>query len=207
MFSGPFDESIVKRAIDQGLVSIDFVDIRDFGIGTHKSVDDTPYGGGQGMVLRVDVLQAAIDSVKKSSDEHKTKVFLLDAAGESFNQQKAVELSKLDHLILICGHYEGVDARIENYIDGKISIGNFVTTGGELPAMLVVDSVARLVKGVLKEGVTDNESHSESLEGRLEYPQYTKPDIFEGQQVPQVLKSGDHKKIEVWKKSNLQSRS
>lgn len=194
MFQGPFDSSIVKRAIDKNLVKINFVNIRDFGIGNHKAVDDSPYGGGQGMILRVDVLAKAIENVRKKNA--KEKIFLLSPQGKTFNQGLAFELSKLDHLILICGHYEGVDARIDNFIDGKISIGDFITTGGELPAMLIVDSVSRLINGVLKKGVTDNES----FPNLLEYSQYTKPNEYKNFNVPKILLSGNHKKIEEYRK-------
>ncbi len=194
MFQGPFDSSIVKRAIDKNLLKIKFINIRDFGIGKHKMVDDSPYGGGQGMILRVDVLEKAIKNAKEKNV--KEKVFLLSPAGKTFNQKKALELSKLDHLILICGHYEGVDARIDNFIDGKISIGDFITTGGEIPAMLIIDSVSRLISGVLKKGVTGNES----FPNLLEYSQYTKPNEYKNFNVPKILLSGDHKKIEEYRK-------
>lgn len=194
MFQGPFDSSIIKRARDRNLIKINFVNIRDFGIGNHKMVDDSPYGGGQGMILRVDVLEKAIEKVRRKNG--KEKVFLLSPHGKNFNQKKALELSKLDHLILICGHYEGVDARIDNFIDGKISIGDFITTGGEIPAMLIVDSVSRLSKEVLKNGVTDNESFPDLLE----YSQYTKPNEYKNLKVPEILLSGDHKKIDEYRK-------
>ncbi|HKC14742.1 MAG TPA: tRNA (guanosine(37)-N1)-methyltransferase TrmD [Patescibacteria group bacterium] len=194
MFEGPFNHSIVKRAKEKKLVEIEFVNIRNFGIGNHKTVDDTPYGGGAGMVLRVDVLEKAVKSIKIKGE---SKIFLLSPHGETFNQQKALELSKLDHLILICGHYEGVDARVDNFIDGKISIGDFITTGGEIPAMLVVDSITRLITGVLKEGVTQ----SESFPDLLEHSQYTKPAFHKNLKVPEILLSGDHKKIEEFRKN------
>lgn len=194
MFQGPFDHSIIKKAIERKLVEINIVDIRNYGIGRHKLVDDTPYGGGMGMVMRADVLVKAIDSVKqKKSNE---KVFLMSPHGPTYDQSKANELSLLDHLIIVCGHYEGVDNRVEKFVDEKISIGDFITTGGEIPAMLITDSVVRLVKGVLKEGVTSSESFSELLE----YPQYTKPQIFKNLKVPEILLSGDHKKIDEFRK-------
>lgn len=193
MFEGPFSHSIVKKAQEKKLLEIDFINIRDFGVGSHKTVDDTPYGGGKGMVLKVDVLEKAIRSVKLKNN---SKIFLLSPHGETYTQTKALELSKLTHLVLICGHYEGVDARVDNFIDGKISIGDFVTTGGEIPAMLVVDSIARLIKGVLKEGVTDNES----FPNLLEHSQYTKPSVYKNLKVPKILLSGDHKKIDDFRK-------
>jgi tRNA (guanine37-N1)-methyltransferase len=201
MFQGPFDFSIINRAIEKGQVEINFIDIRDFGIGKHKTVDDTPYGGGTGMILKVDVLKAAIDSVidtKLNKDDQ--KIILTSAGGTTFKQSKAKKFSGLKHLIIICGHYEGVDARIKDYIDEEVSIGDFVLTGGEIPAMVIVDSVTRLIPGVLKDGVTENESHS--VENVLEHPHYTRPDVFEGKSVPDVLKNGNHAEIEKWKKTN-----
>lgn len=194
MFEGPFSHSIVKRAIEKKLLDLQFVNIRDFGLGSHKLVDDAPYGGGKGMILRVDVLSSALEKVK-SKKFRKQRVILLSPHGKTFNQKLAGKLSKLDHLILVCGHYEGVDARFDKFIDGKISIGDFITTGGEIPAMLVVDSVARLIKGVLKEGVTSQESFSDLLE----YSQYTKPRIYKNLKVPEVLLSGNHKKIKEFR--------
>lgn len=201
MFQGPFDYSIIKNAMAQNAVQINYVDIRDFGIGKHKTVDDTPYGGGKGMILKVDVLKAALDSIfDKNLPKDEQKSFLMSAKGEIFNQTQAKDLSKLKHLILICGHYEGVDERITNYIDGEISIGEFVLTGGELPAMIIVDAVTRLLPNVLGEEVTENESHSAKT--KLEHPQYTRPDEFDGNSVPEVLRSGNHKLINNWKKEN-----
>lgn len=197
MFSGPFDYSIVKRAIDKKLIDINLVNIRDFGLGKHKVVDDKPFGGGSGMILKADVLRSAIDSVKdKKLSKNEEKVFLLGAHGKTFNWIAASDFSKLKHLILLCGHYEGVDERIKSFIDGEISIGDFITTGGEIPAMLITDAVARLVEGVLKEGVGTSESFFENLE----YPHYTSPREFKGLTVPDVLLSGNHSKIQNWKK-------
>lgn len=200
MFKGPFDYSIIKNAIKKNKVSIDFTDIRNFGIGKHKVVDDKPYGGGHGMILRVDVLEKAISVLKdKKLDTNPPtggqKVVLLSPNGKTFNQKKAQELSRLSHLILVCGHYEGVDERVKKFIDEELSIGDFILTGGEIPAMVLVDSVVRLIDGVLKKGVTAAESFSPILE----YPQYTKPNIYKNFSVPPILLSGDHKKIKEWK--------
>lgn len=198
MFEGPFAHSIVKNAINKNLVTVAFVNIRDFGIGKHKTVDDKPYGGGKGMIIRVDVLERAIEKAKqsyKTSDKNR-KVILLEPVGKTFNQKKAIQFSKLKHLILICGHYEGFDARIKKYTDEVISIGDFILTGGEIPAMLIVDSIARLIKGVLPENVTNEESFSRNT---LEYPQYTRPEIYNNQKVPAILLSGDHKQISDWR--------
>lgn len=203
MFLGPFSESIIKKAAQKKLIEIEFINIRDFGLGSHKLVDDTPYGGGRGMILRVDVLKQAID---KAKDKRKrSRIILMSPHGKTFNQSKALELSKLEHIILVCGHYEGVDERINEFIDEKVSVGDFIVTGGEIPAMLIVDSVARLVKGVLKEGVTDLESFSDLLE----HPQYTKPPVFKigkkALKVPEVLLSGNHKKIDEYRKIESQN--
>jgi len=200
MFEGPFSHSIIKRAIEKGNAEINFVDIRDFGIGKHKTVDDKPYGGGAGMILKVDVLKSAIDHTRiKKLNINSEKIILMSAKGKAYNQKIAKDLSKLEHLIIICGHYEGVDERISNYIDDEIRIGDFVVTGGEIPAMLIADSVVRLIPSVLKEGVVENESFSE--EGILEHPHYTRPEIFDGKSVPEILLKGDHKKISEWKNS------
>lgn len=197
MFSGPFDYSILKRAKEKKLVKIILVNIRDFGIGKHKIVDDKPFGGGTGMILKVDVLLTAIENSKdKKLTNKEQKVFLLGAHGKKFDWKMASNLSKLKHLILVCGHYEGVDERIKNFIDGEISIGDLIVTGGEIPAMLITDAIVRLTKDVLKEGVATSESFFENLE----YPHYTTPREFKGKSVPKVLLSGNHKEIEKWKK-------
>lgn len=203
MFTGPFDVSIIKRAQEKKLVEIELINIRDFGIGSHQMVDDTPYGGGIGMVLRVDVLREAIESTKinfsKQTDTEKLqqKVILMSASGKPYKQATAKHFSQLDHLIIICGHYEGVDERIMHYIDEEISIGDFVLTGGELPAMVIADSVTRLLEGAITKGAVEDESFSQPE--RLEYPHYTKPSSYDGQDVPEVLLSGNHKKIADWR--------
>lgn len=198
MFHGPFKYSIVKRAVDKKLVEIDLINIRDFGIGRHKVVDDKPYGGGLGMILRVDVLEKAVNSCKNKNVSFKNKkAILLDPRGKTFNQQMAKEFSKLEHLILACGHYEAVDNRIDYFIDEKISVGDFIVTGGEIPAMIITDATARLIKGVLKPEVTNVESFSPFLE----YPQYTRPRVYKNYSVPNILLSGDHKKIGEWQKA------
>ncbi|MDP2585383.1 MAG: tRNA (guanosine(37)-N1)-methyltransferase TrmD [Candidatus Levybacteria bacterium] len=196
MFIGPFDSSIVKNAKKKNLVKINFVNIRDFGIGKHKVVDDKPYGGGLGMILRVDVLEKAITQARdKNYDAKSQKVILLSPHGKTFNQKKALEFANLKHLILVCGHYEGTDERVKKFIDEELSIGDFIATGGEIPTMLVVDTVTRLIKGVLKEGVTTTESFSQLLE----YPQYTKPNTYRNLSVPSILLSGNHGKIKSWR--------
>jgi len=197
MFVGPFSESILKNAQKKGLLKIEFVNIRDFGEGRHKIVDDKPYGGGIGMVMKVDILDKAIQSVKdKKLSKDEQKVILLDPRGKVFKQETAQNYSKLKHLIFLCAHYEGVDERVRNLVDETISIGDFVLTGGEIPTMAIVDSVARLIPDVLKEDATKNESFSTS---QLEYPQYTTPREYNGQKVPEVLLNGNHKEIENWR--------
>lgn len=210
IFPPVFNSSIIGRTQKKRLVTIRLVNIRDFAHDRHKSVDDRAYGGGAGMVMRVDVLERAISSVKGSDlkvvkgltlkRKYKEKVILLDPKGKEFNQAKARNYVKLDHLILICGHYEGVDARISHFVDEKISIGNYVLTGGEIPAMIVTDVVTRLIPNVLtKKDATINESFSKT--GYLEEPQFTRPAIYKGLRVPSVLLSGNHKKIDEWRKS------
>jgi tRNA (guanine37-N1)-methyltransferase len=196
MFKGPFDSSIIKRAIDNKLIEINFVNLRGFGLGDHQTVDDTPYGGGKGMILKVDVLQSAIEETKdKNLKKDEQKIVLLGAHGKQFKQEVAQSFSKLKHLILICGHYEGFDERIKEFIDMEISVGDFILTGGEIPAMLITDAVCRLVNGVIKE----DSAAFESFSPYLEYPQYTKPQDYKGLKVPEVLLSGDHAKINAWR--------
>lgn len=198
MFKGPFDASIVKRAESRDLIKVEVHDLRKWGESDRRNVDDRPYGGGVGMIIRVDILDAAISKLKTKN----SKILLLDATGTKYTQQKAQELSKLEHIILIAGHYEGVDHRVhEHLVDGVISIGDYVLTGGEIPAMVVVDSVIRLLPGVLgKDESSADESHKEP--GYLEYPQYTRPEIYKGWEVPKVLLSGNHREIEKWRKKS-----
>lgn len=198
MFSGVLQTSIVKRAIEKGKVTVNMINLRDFGIGNHKTVDDKPYGGGVGMVLKVDVMHAAIEQAKKANKD--TKVVLLDPRGIPFSQAVAEELSQLPSITLLCGHYEGYDERIREYIDIEISMGDFVLTGGEIPAMAILDSVTRLIPGVLgKDESSRNESFSKDELGKriLEHPQYTRPQIFKNAKVPAELLSGDHKKVKA----------
>jgi len=198
MFKGPFDESIIKRAQEKGLVEINIHDLRVWGEGKRKAVDDRPYGGGVGMILRVDIIDAALKELKKKD----SKVILLDATGKTFDQKTARDLSKQKHLILVAGHYEGVDHRVhEHLVDEVISIGNYVLTGGEIPAIVVTDAISRLIPGVLeKPAAIELESFSE--ENVVEYPQYTRPENYKGHRVPEVLLSGNHKEIEKWRKEN-----
>lgn len=199
MFTPVINSSILKRAQEKGKVEIECIDLRDYGIGTHKSVDDKPYGGGAGMVLRVDVVEAAITDAKK--DHPDAYVILLDARGETFSQKRAEELAQKKDLILICGHYEGFDERIREYVDAELSIGDFILTGGEIPAMLIVDSIIRLLPGVLgKDESSMYESFSSTPHGRiLEHPHYTRPASYKGKDVPEVLLSGDPKKVGLFR--------
>lgn len=200
MIRGFFEESIVKRAVEKKLVGIDLVNLRDFAINTYGSVDDRPYGGGAGMILRIEPIYNAILNVKSqmSKPNLKSKILLTSPKGKQFNQKKAIQYSKLDHLIIIAGHYEGVDERVLDYVDEEISLGDFVMTGGEIAAAAMTDAVVRLIPGVLKKAeATQVESFFGNL---LEYPQYTRPESFKGKKVPKILLSGNHKKIEEWKK-------
>lgn len=206
MFVGPFDYSIIKNAKKKDLLEIDFVNIRNLGEGKHKMVDDTEYGGGIGMVMKVNVLHGAIKSVKCEKKVNcNEKVILLSATGKTYKQKTAQQFSELDHLIIICGHYEGVDERIKKYIDEEVSIGDFILTGGEIPAMLIIDSVSRLVEAVLPVGATDDESFSQiDNQTLLEYPHYTKPRTYENNDVPEILLSGNHSKIKEWRLKRAQ---
>ncbi|MBA7495517.1 tRNA (guanine-N(1)-)-methyltransferase [subsurface metagenome] len=200
MFSGPFDYSIIKRAKEKGLVETNIYNLRKWGIGRHKQVDDKPYGGGVGMVLRVDVVAKAIKEVKKGliSGSPDTLTILLTPQGKVFNQKKAWALSRLKNLILVCGHYEGFDERIKNFVDEEISIGDYVLTGGELPTMVLVDTIVRLIPGVLEKPEAIKE---ESFQIPLfDYPQYTRPASFHSLKVPKILLSGDHEEIRRWRK-------
>ena len=187
-------ESIIGRAVENNLIEINLTNIRDFSKDKHKKVDDTPYGGGAGMVIRPDVVYDAYTSLK---DEN-AKVIYMSPKGMVLNQEKVKSLANENHLIILCGHYEGIDQRVlDEIVDEEISIGDYVLTGGELPAMVLIDSVSRYVEGVLNEESTSEESFSEGL---LEYPQYTRPEEFRGKKVPDVLISGHHENIRNWRK-------
>jgi tRNA (guanine37-N1)-methyltransferase len=208
MFKGPFDESIIKRAKEKGLVDINIHDLRKWTEDKHRSVDDRPFGGGAGMILRVDVIDKALQEIKnKIATDIRSRVILLSAKGYPFNQKKAQKLYSLDHLILIAGHYEGVDERVaEHLVDEEISIGEYVLTGGEIPAMVITDAVVRLLPGVLgnPHSLTE-ESFKPSADTRkltpeTEYPQYTRPADYKGWKVPDVILSGNHKEIDKWRR-------
>ena len=190
----PIKQSILGKAIENEKIKLKLVNIRDFSKDKHKKVDDTPYGGGAGMVMKPDVVYDAYKSVY----EENAKVIYLSPQGKTLNQKKVEELSKEKHLILLCGHYEGIDQRvIDKIVDEEISIGDYVLTGGEIPAMVLIDTVSRYIDGVLNQESIKEESFSQGL---LEYPQYTRPEIFEGEKVPEVLLSGHHGNIDNWRK-------
>lgn len=196
IFSAYLNESILKRAQKNKKVSFRFHDLRDFTTDKHRTVDDRPYGGGVGMVMKIEPIYKALKAVPKKG---KRKVLLMSAKGKTFTQAKAKELTSYQQLIIICPRYEGVDERVLEYVDEEISIGNYVLTGGELPAMVIVDAVTRLLPGILgKDESSIDESHSEL--GVLEYPQYTRPEVFGKKQVPKELLSGNHKSIAAWRK-------
>ncbi len=190
----PLKQSIIKRASEKKLIDINLVNIRDFSEDKHNKVDDTPYGGGAGMLMKPDVVDRAYNSVKSEN----AKVIYLTPQGKTLNQKIVKDLSKQEHLILLCGHYEGIDQRVlDKIVDEEISIGDYVLTGGELPAMVLIDSVSRYVEGVLSNESTDEESFSNGL---LEYPQYTRPEVFDNVKVPDVLISGHHEIIRKWRR-------
>ncbi|OPY58188.1 MAG: tRNA (guanine-N(1)-)-methyltransferase [Pelotomaculum sp. PtaU1.Bin035] len=199
MFAGPFTSSILKRARERELIEVNLVNIRDFSINKHRTVDDTPYGGGAGMVICPEPVFGAVEHVAALRGSRPGRVVLMCPQGRPFNQALALDLAKEKHLVIICGHYEGIDERVrENLVTDEISIGDYVLTGGELPAMVVVDAVARLIPGVLGEfSSTGEESFCEGL---LEYPHYTRPREYLGMAVPDVLLSGHHEEIRHWRR-------
>ncbi len=215
IFNSYFSESIIKRAQKAGLIDVGINDLRDFTTDKHKTVDDTPYGGGAGMVLKIEPIWRCVQFIKskiqntkfqinpKSKTQNsKTRIILFSAKGKKYTQKDAKRLAKYDNLILICGRYEGVDERVAKYIaDEEISIGDFVLTGGEIPAMILVDSISRLIPGVLG-NIESAKEESHNIEGYLEFPQYTKPEIYNKWKVPKILLSGNHEEIERWRKKH-----
>ena len=194
MFVSPFNESIIKRAREKGLLEINLINIRDFAPGKHQQADDYPFGGGVGMVMKADVVVPAITSCKSPD----SWVVYLSPQGKTLNQKRVQELGQKNHLVLLCGHYEGIDYRVMELVDEEISIGDYILTGGELAAMVLVDAVSRMILGVLgAEESALEESFSQSL---LEYPHYTRPRSYQGQEVPEVLLSGHHENIRRWRK-------
>ncbi len=197
MFDGPLGHSIVSRAIDKGIVEVNRVNFRQFGKGKHQVVDDTPYGGGAGMLLKPEPLFDAMESIEERSPETKKRVILMDPAGKPFNQAMAEEFSEEEHLVFLCGHYEGYDERIRSLVTDEVSLGDYVLTGGELAAMVMIDASVRLLPNVLGNAASaQTDSHSSGL---LEHPHYTRPAEYKGMGVPDVLMSGNHAKIDEWR--------
>jgi tRNA (guanine37-N1)-methyltransferase len=204
MFESPLDHSILKRAQEKGMAEIHLHNIRDYAFDKHRVTDDAPYGGGGGMVMKVEPIDNALASIVPSRDD--TLVVLLSPQGETFNQKIAEEMSRYFRIVLVCGHYEGVDERVRSHlVDREISIGDFILTGGELSAMVVIDAVARLIPGVL--GNSDSASYDSFSTGLLEYPHYTRPGSYRGWQVPDVLLSGNHREIESWRRKESLTRT
>ena len=212
IFDSYLNESILRRASEKKLVKFKTHNLRDYTDDKRRTIDDTPYGGGAGMLMKIEPLYKAITAIKKLDKKikpNKRKVILMAASGKTWNQAMAKKYSKLDEIIFICGRYEGVDARIKNFIDEEISVGDYVLTGGELPALTIIDSITRLIPGVLgnKESIVE-ESHSE--EGVNEYPQYTRPEVFKvgtkKYPIPKILLSGNHKNIKEWREKNQKKR-
>ncbi len=206
IFDSYFKESIIKRAKESEKIEIKIYNLRDYTDDKHKTVDDTPYGGGPGMVLKIEPIYRCIEKIKKEEigKNETMRIFLTSAKGQEFSQNMANEITKIKHIVIICGRYEGVDERVaENIADTEISIGRYILTGGELPAMVIVDSVTRLLPGVLGNNESlVSESHNE--DSSFDYPVYTKPDSFNNWGVPEVLLSGHHKNIETWRKEKKQ---
>jgi tRNA (guanine37-N1)-methyltransferase len=196
MFESPLGHSILKKAQEKGLISVRLVDPRDYTVDKHRTADDAPYGGGQGMVMKPEPLVAAIEDVKKNLKH--PRVILLIPQGKLFDQAEAERLSHEQELVLVCGRYEGVDERVKSFVDEELSVGDYTLSGGELPAMVVIDAVARLIPGVL--GNVKSPEEESFSDGLLEYPQYTRPEEFRGMKVPDVLLSGDHERIQKWRR-------
>lgn len=199
MIEGAMNHSVIKRAMENDLLTIHATQLRDYAYDKHKIVDDTPFGGGAGMLMKPEPFFRAVEDVVQKTNLPKRRVILMAPSGTTFNQAKCIELASYDHLIFLCGHYEGVDARVQEYLaDEVLSIGDYVLTGGELPAMVIMDSVARNISGVL--GSADSAPQDSFYAGLLEYPQYTRPRTYEGHDVPDVLLSGNHAEIEKWRR-------
>lgn len=199
MIEGAMNHSVIKRAMENDLLTIHATQLRDYAYDKHKIVDDTPFGGGAGMLMKPEPFFRAVEDVVQKTNLPNRRVILMAPSGTTFNQAKCIELASYDHLIFLCGHYEGVDARVQEYLaDEVLSIGDYVLTGGELPAMVIMDSVARNISGVL--GSADSAPQDSFYAGLLEYPQYTRPRTYEGHDVPDVLLSGNHAEIEKWRR-------
>ena len=205
MCEAVFSESIIGRAKSAGIISVEAHNIRDFANNKHNRVDDAPYGGGMGMIMSAQPINDCIKAVI-GDDAQKPRVIYLSPKGKTFDQKKAIELSKLDRIVLLCGHYEGVDERVlEKCVDEEISLGDFVLTGGEIAAVAVADAVCRMLPGVLSEDICfEDESH---FDGLLEYPQYTRPAVWHGREIPQILTSGNHEKVRQWRRKQSLRRT
>lgn len=203
MFDGALSASLLGKAQDKGILSLEVINFREFALDKHRHVDDTPYGGGQGMVLMPQPLIAAMEANAPMSDN--SEIILLSPQGKTFTQADAVRLADRDELSFVCGHYEGFDERIRHFVDSEYSIGDYVLTGGELPAMVMIDTIARLIPGVIKERASYEEDSF--FQGLLEYPQYTKPRVFRDMEVPEVLLSGHHANIRRWQKKEALRRT
>lgn len=201
MFQGPLSESLIKKAREKNLLEINLINLRDFTTDKHKTADDSPYGGGAGMVMKVEPISKALNKYKTSD----SRTVLMCPTGRLLTQDKVKGLAKENHLILLCGHYEGIDERVRSMVDEEISIGDYVLTGGELPAMVLIDAVARHIPGVVKEA--ESAQKDSFYSGLLDYPSYTKPEEFEGQKVPDVLLSGHHAEIERWRRKEALKRT
>lgn len=204
IFNSYFNESILKRAQKKKLISVKIHNLRDYTSDKHKTVDDRPYGGGPGMVMKVEPLYKCLKSIKR---KRKSKVILLSPKGKQFSQQTANAYAKLDQLIFICGRYEGVDERIKKYVDLELSTGPYVLTGGELPAMSVIDAITRLLPGVLGDADSPVDETFSKNPAYKEYPHYTRPEVFKGQKVPKILLSGDHAAISVWRSKHSRGKA
>lgn len=201
MFYGPLSESILGRAQEKDILTLRIHDIRDFSTSKHRVVDDYPFGGGPGMVMKVEPIAAAIEhalAARPATEGSPSRVIMTTPAGATFSQDMAKEFASCEHLVIICGHYEGVDERVTSLVTDEVSIGDYVLTGGELPAMVIVDAIARLLPGVL--GDEESASSDSFWDGILEYPHYTRPRVWRGYKVPEVLLSGDHEKIRIWRR-------
>lgn len=206
MFEGPLSESLIGKARERGLLNVRIVDIRDFTADRHKQTDDSPYGGGAGMVLKPEPIAGAVESLRAEDRGKRAKIILMSPSGKLLDHQKALELSKEESLVIICGHYEGVDERIiEKFSPEEISIGDYVLTGGELPAMVLVDTVVRQIPGVIKE--EESVMRDSFFNGLLDYPSFTRPEEWQGLKVPEVLLSGNHKDIEKFRRKESLKRT
>jgi len=206
MFESPFSESLIGKAKEKGLLEINAIDIRSFSKDKHKKVDDKPFGGGSGMVMKPEPVYAAIKKAAAGKKRGQSRLIIyMSPQGKPLNDSIVKDLSKYSHLVILCGHYEGVDERIMNFVDEEISIGDYVLTGGEIPAMVLVDAVARMIKGVVKE--EESVKNDSFYNGLLDYPHYTRPAVFKKMKVPEVLLSGNHKKINEWRQNQSHERT